>query len=116
MRSGLRALILVSRQFGVNVGANDIPEHYDIDDRELSLQELATLAAQFGLRARPGKVSEQQLAKLISKKQQLLQLQNGRYLIALRYSTEEDGSRTLLAIDPAKSDSRAHKVDFEEVA
>ena len=116
MRSGLRALILVSRQFGVNVGANDIPEHYDIDDRELSLQELATLAAQFGLRARPGKVSEQQLAKLISKKQQLLQLQNGRYLIALRYSTEEDGSRTLLVIDPAKSDSRAHKVDFEEVA
>ena len=116
MRSGLRALILVSRQFGVNVGANDIPEHYDIDDRELSLQELATLAAQFGLRARPGKVSEQQLAKLISKKQQLLQLQNGRYLIALRYSIEEDGSRTLLAIDPAKSDSRAHKVDFEEVA
>ena len=116
MRSGLRALILVSRQFGVNVGANDIPEHYDIDDRELSLQELATLAAQFGLRARPGKVSEQQLAKLISKKQQLLQLQNGRYLIALRYSTEEDGTRTLLAIDPAKSDSRAHKVDFEEVA
>ena len=116
MRSGLRALILVSRQFGVNVGANDIPEHYDVDDHELSLQELATLAAQFGLRARPGKVSEQQLAKLISKKQQLLQLQNGRYLIALRYSTEEDGSRTLLAIDPAKSDSRAHKVDFEEVA
>ena len=116
MRSGLRALTLVSRQFGVNVGANDIPEHYDIDDRELSLQELATLAAQFGLRARPGKVSEQQLAKLISKKQQLLQLQNGRYLIALRYSTEEDGSRTLLVIDPAKSDSRAHKVDFEEVA
>ena len=116
MRSGLRALTLVSRQFGVNVGANDIPEHYDIDDRELSLQELATLAAQFGLRARPGKVSEQQLAKLISKKQQLLQLQNGRYLIALRYSTEEDGTTTLLAIDPAKSDSRAHKVDFEEVA
>ncbi len=116
MRSGLKALILVTRQFGVNVGPNDIPEQYDVDDRELSLQELAELGSRFGLRAQPGKVSEQQLAKLISKKQQLLQLQNGRYLIALRYSTEKDGSRTLLAIDPAKGDSRAQKVNFEEVA
>ena len=85
MRSGLKAFILVSRQFGVNVGANDIPESYKTEDREVSLRELAALAQKFGLKAKAGKVGEAQLAKLLSKRQQLLRLDNNRYIIALRY-------------------------------
>ena len=115
MRSGLRALILVSRQFGINVGPNDIPDRYNVDDRELSLQELSELAAKFALRAKPGRISEQQLAKLLQKKQQLLRLHNGRYLLALRYNKEEDGSRNLLVIDPGRPDSKAKSIDFDEV-
>ena len=115
MRSGLKALILVSRQFGVNIGPNDIPERYNVDDRELSLRELAALVLKFDLRARPSKLSEAQLAKILLKKQQILRLHNGRYLIALRYTKEKDGSRTLLIIDPSQPESKSQTIDLDEV-
>ena len=115
MRSGLKALILVSRQFGVNIGPNDIPEPYNLDDRELSLREMAALVQKFDLRARPSKLSEAQLAKTLLKRQQILRLHNGRYLIALRYTKEKDGSRTLLIIDPSQPESKSQTIDLEEV-
>ena len=115
MRSGLKAFILVSRQFGVNVGANDIPESYKTEDREVSLRELAALAQKFGLKAKAGKVSEAQLAKLLSKRQQLLRLDNNRYIIALRYTKEKDGSDTLLVLDPSQAGSKPQNIDLSEV-
>ena len=115
MRSGLKAFILVSRQFGVNVGANDIPESYKTEDREVSLRELAALAQKFGLKAKAGKVGEAQLAKLLSKRQQLLRLDNNRYIIALRYTKEKDGSDTLLVLDPSQAGSKPQNIDVSEV-
>ena len=115
MRSGLKAFILVSRQFGVNVGANDIPESYKTEDREVSLRELAALAQKFGLKAKAGKVGEAQLAKLLSKRQQLLRLDNNRYIIALRYTKEKDGSDTLLVLDPSQAGSKPQNIDLSEV-
>jgi len=115
MRSGLKAFILVSRQFGVNVGANDIPESYETEDREVSLRELAALAQKFGLKAKAGKVGEAQLAKLLSKRQQLLRLDNNRYIIALRYTKEKDGSDTLLVLDPSQAGSKPQNIDLSEV-
>ena len=115
MRSGLKAFILVSRQFGVNVGANDIPESYKTDDREVSLRELAALAQKFGLKAKAGKVGEAQLAKLLLKRQQLLRLDNNRYIIALRYTKEKDGSDTLLVLDPSQAGSKPQNIDVSEV-
>ena len=115
MRSGLKAFILVSRQFGVNVGANDIPGSYETEDREVSLRELAALAQKFGLKAKAGKVGEAQLAKLLSKRQQLLRLDNNRYIIALRYTKEKDGSDTLLVLDPSQAGSKPQNIDLSEV-
>lgn len=115
MRSGLKAFILVSRQFGVNIGANDIPESYKTEDREVSLRELAALAQKFGLKAKAGKVGEAQLAKLLSKRQQLLRLDNNRYIIALRYTKEKDGSDTLLVLDPSQAGSKPQNIDLSEV-
>ena len=115
MRSGLKAFILVSRQFGVNVGANDIPESYKTEDREVSLRELAALAQKFGLKAKAGKVGEAQLAKLLSKRQQLLRLDNNRYIIALRYTKEKDGSDTLVVLDPSQAGSKPQNIDVSEV-
>ena len=115
MRSGLKALILVTRQFGVNIGPNDIPERYNVDDRELSLAELASVVGKFDLRARPSKLNEAQLAKSLLKKQQILRLSTGRYIIALRYTREKDGSRTLLILDPSQPESKSQTIDIDEV-
>ena len=115
MRSGLKALILVTRQFGINIGPNDIPERYNVDDRELSLAELASVVQKFDLRAKPTKVNEPQLAKALLKKQQILRLSTGRYIIALRYTQEKDGSRTLLILDPSQPESKSQTIDINEV-
>ena len=115
MRSGLKALILVSRQFGINIGPNDIQERYNVDDRELSLAELASVVQKFDLRAKPTKVNEPQLAKALLKKQQILRLSTGRYIIALRYTQEKDGSRTLLILDPSQPESKSQTIDINEV-
>ncbi len=115
MRSGLKALLLIGRQFGVNIGPNDIPERYNVDDRELSISELAVLARQFDLRAKPSKITEQQLEKSLAKKQQILRLHNGRYIIAIRYNKQKDGLSSVLVIDPSKPETRAQNIDTKEL-
>ncbi len=115
MRSGLKAFILISRQFGINLGANDIPENLKTDDREVSLRELAMLAQKFDLKAKAGKVGEAQLAKLLLKRQQLLRLDNNRYIIALRYNKDKDGSDTLLILDPSQVGSKPQTIDLSEL-
>ena len=84
MRGSQKSIILVARQLGVHIGPNDIPERFQIEDRELRTSEMCDLAQSFDLKAKATKISEKELVKLLSKKQQILRLKNGRYIIALR--------------------------------
>ena len=84
MRGSQKAIILVARQLGVHIGPNDIPDRFKIDDRELTTKEMCDLAKSFEIKAKATKVNETELIKLVNKKQQILQLKNGRYVIALR--------------------------------
>ena len=74
IRGSQKSLILVARQLGVHIGANDIPERFKIDDRELSLKEMCELAKSFDLKAKAAKISENELLKLLTKKQQILKI------------------------------------------
>ena len=67
IRGSQKSLILVARQLGVHIGANDIPERFKIDDRELSLKEMCELARSFDLKAKATKISENELSKLSPK-------------------------------------------------
>ena len=75
---------MVARQLGVHIGPNDIPDRFKIDDRELSLSEMCDLAKSFNIKAKATKINDSELVKLVNKKQQILRLKNGRYVIALR--------------------------------
>ena len=44
MRGSQKSIILVARQLGVHIGPNDIPERFQIDDRELKANEMCELA------------------------------------------------------------------------
>ena len=59
IRGSQKSLILVARQLGVHIGANDIPERFKIDDRELSLKEMCELARSFDLKAKATKVNDE---------------------------------------------------------
>ena len=114
IRGSQKSLILVARQLGIHIGPNDIPERFKIDDRELSLKEMCELARSFDLKAKAAKISENELLKLLTKKQQILKLKNGRYIIALRAITNED-DKSILCLDAGISNPKPQQISLEEL-
>ena len=114
IRGSQKSLILVGRQLGVHIGPNDIPERFKIDDRELSLKEMCELAKSFDLKAKATKINENELLKLLSKKQQILKLKNGRYIIALRAIINED-EKSILCLDAGISNPKPQQISLEEL-
>ena len=114
IRGSQKSLILVARQLGVHIGANDIPERFKIDDRELSLKEMCELARSFDLKAKATKINENELLKLLAKKQQILKLKNGRYIIALRAITNED-DKSILCLDAGISNPKPQQISLKEL-
>ena len=115
IRGSQKSLILVARQLGIHIGPNDIPERFKIDDRELTLKEMSELAKSFDLKAKATKISENELLKLLTKKQQILKLKNGRYIIALRAITNED-EKSILCLDAGISNPKPQQISLEELA
>ena len=114
IRGSQKSLILVARQLGIHIGPNDIPERFKIDDRELSLKEMCELAKSFDLKAKATKISENELLKLLKKKQQILKLKNGRYIIALRAITNEN-DKSILCLDAGISNPKPQQISLEEL-
>ena len=114
IRGSQKSLILVARQLGIHIGPNDIPERFKIDDRELSLKEMCELARSFELKAKATKINENELLKLLSKKQQILKLKNGRYIIALRAITGDD-DKSVLCLDAGISNPKPQQIPLDEL-
>ena len=114
MRGSQKALILVARQLGVHIGANDIPDRFKIDDRELSPTEMCDLAKSFNIKAKSTKINDSELIKLVNKKQQILKLTNGRYVIALRIISNED-EKSVLCLDAGVSNPKPQQISIKEL-
>ena len=113
MRGSQKSIILVARQLGVHIGPNDIPERFLIGDRELSPKEMCELARCFDLKAKSTKISESELEKLLTKKQQILRLKNGRYIIALRV-IKSDQDTSILCLDAGISNPKPQQITIKE--
>ena len=72
LRGSHKSLILIARQFNINIGPNDIPEKYKKVENELNSLEFCELANTFDLNAKSTKINEEDLFKLLKKKQQIL--------------------------------------------
>ena len=115
MRGSQKSLILVARQLGVHIGANDIPEHLKIDDRELTPREMCELAHSFDLKAKATKINEKELIKLLAKKQQILRLKNGRYIIALRVISGENEEKSVICLDTGVASPKPQTILLNEL-
>jgi ATP-binding cassette subfamily B protein len=116
MRGSQKSIILVARQLGIHIGPNDIPERFQIDDRELKPSEMCELAQSFDLKAKATKINNDELAKLLSKKQQILRLKNGRYIIALRLiAAEKDEEKAVLCLDTGVSSPKPQQISLKEL-
>ena len=116
MRGSQKSIILVARQLGVHIGPNDIPERFQIDDRELNPSEMCELAQNFELKSKATKINEDELIKLLSKKQQILRLKNGRYIIAMRMiASEKKEDKAILCLDTGVSNPKAQQISLKEL-
>ena len=115
IRGSQKSLILVARQLGVHIGANDIPEKFKIEDRELTPKEMCELARSFDIKAKNTSVDEDELTKLLLKKQQILRLKNGRYIIALRIITSDDEEKSILCLDAGVSNPKPQQISLKEL-
>ena len=115
MRGSQKSLILVARQLGVHIGPNDIPERFKIDERELSLKEMCELANSFSLKAKSTKINDDELIKLLSKKQQILRLKNGRYVIALRVIDSKEDDKSILFLDTGVTTPKPQQITIKEL-
>lgn len=115
MRGSQKSLILVARQLGVHIGPNDIPERFKIDERELSLKEMCELANSFSLKAKSTKINDNELIKLLSKKQQILRLKNGRYVIALRVIDSKEDDKSILFLDTGVTTPKPQQISIKEL-
>ncbi len=116
MRGSQKSIILVARQLGIHIGPNDIPERFLIDERELNSREMCELAQSFDLKAKATKITEKELIKLLSKKQQILRLKNGRYIIALRLIIgEKEKDKSVLCLDTGVSNPKPQQISLNEL-
>ena len=116
MRGSQKSIILVARQLGIHIGPNDIPERFLIDERELNPREMCELAQSFDLKAKATKITEKELIKLLSKKQQILRLKNGRYIIALRLIIgEKEKDKSILCLDTGVSNPKPQQISLNEL-
>ena len=116
MRGSQKSIILVARQLGVHIGPNDIPERFQIDDRELKANEMCELAHSFDLKAKATKIRDNELLKLLTKKQQILRLKNGRYIIALRViQSESEDEKSVLCLDTGVSNPKPQQISLKEL-
>ncbi|MAI75749.1 MAG: hypothetical protein CMM90_01000 [Rickettsiales bacterium] len=115
MRGSQKSLILVARQLGVHIGPNDIPEQFKNDERELSPKEMCELANSFSLKAKSTKINDNELIKLLSKKQQILRLKNGRYVIALRVIDSKEEDKSILFLDTGVTTPKPQQITIKEL-
>jgi ATP-binding cassette subfamily B protein len=115
MRGSQKSLILVARQLGIHIGPNDIPERFKNDERELSPKEMCELAHSFNLKAKSTKITDNELIKLLTKKQQILRLQNGRYVIALRIIDSKDDDKSILFLDTGVTTPKPQQISIKEL-
>ena len=115
LRGSQKSLMLLARQLGVHIGANDIPERFNLDDRELTLSEMCQLAKHFDLKAKSSEISSDELTKILSKKQQILRLKNGRYIIALRVM-EIEKEKGILFLDTGNPAPKPQQITLSELS
>ena len=114
LRGSQKSLILISRQLGIQIGPNDIPDKYKIDERELTSKEFCELAQTFDLKAKSTKINDEELLKLLGKKQQIIKLKNGRYIIGLRV-VKEKNDNSVLFLDAGNPNPKPQQIAVDEL-
>ena len=114
MLSGAIGLQIIARRLGVELGEQQFNKISGIDERELSFREIKDLSNEHSLVCRALKTNLNGLIESVKKQPVLAQLENGRYIIVIKFSNEPDGPSKVTIIDPKASAPRAEVIEVDK--
>ena len=100
MLSGAIGLQIIARRLGVELGEQQFNTITGVDDRELTFSEIKNLANNHSLVCKALKTKLTGLVESVKKQPVLAQLNNGRYVIVIKFSSEPNGPENVTIIDP----------------
>ena len=113
MDTGLKSLVLTSRQHGIDLSTERLRHDYAIGEEEASPDILVGMARENGLMARWVNFSWRALSRLGAAYPVIANLKNGHYVIIVGYkkeSEDDDIGEHVLVIDPKIPKSQVEKV------
>ncbi len=90
METGLKSLVLASRQHGVDLSIEQLRHDYALGEEEASQDLLVKMARENGLKARGVNFSWRDLTRLGAAFPTVAHLKNGNYVIVVGYKPESD--------------------------
>ena len=114
MLSGAIGLQIIARRLGVELGEKQFSAINGIDERELSFSEIKGLAKDHDLLCRAIKTNLGGLVESTKKQPVLAQLQNGRYVIVIKFSSEPAGPENVTIIVPSAANPKAETIAVEK--
>ena len=115
MRSSARALLLMSRTLDGDISAKDLEEDYDIDENELSFEQIKNIFSQNNIQSDVLKIHITQLINFLKHDRVLLRLNNDRTIIATK-SYSEEGADYVVVVDPTDSDLQPKPINVEDLS
>lgn len=114
MLSGAIGLQIIARRLGVELGEQQFGKITGVDERELTFGEIKGLATDHSLLCKAIKTKLNGLVESVKKQPVLAQLNNGRYIIVVKFSSEPSGPKNVTIIDPKASTPKAETIEIEK--
>ena len=114
MLSGAIGLQIIARRLGVELGEQQFNTITGVDDRELTFSEIKNLATNHSLVCKALKTKLAGLVESVKKQPVLAQLNNGRYVIVIKFSSEPNAPQNVTIIDPKAATPKAETVEIEK--
>ena len=114
MLSGAIGFQIIARRLGVELGEQQFNTITGVDDRELTFSEIKNLANNHSLVCKALKTKLAGLVESVKKQPVLAQLNNGRYVIVIKFSSEPNAPQNVTIIDPKAATPKAETVEIEK--
>ena len=114
MLSGAIGLQIIARRLGVELGEQQFNTITGVDERELTFNEIKSLATNHSLVCKALKTKLAGLIESVKKQPVLAQLNNGRYVIVIKFSSEPNAPQNVTIIDPKAATPKAETIAIDK--
>ena len=114
MLSGALGLQIIARRLGVELGEQQFNSINGVNERELTFREIKTLSTEHSLICRAIKTNLSGLSDSVKKQPVLVHLNNGRFIIVIKFSRINSEQEEITFIDPKAAAPKAETIDIDK--